>query len=56
MSPTAIGYIMFGSTVIAVIALFAVGVLPFWLAAVILLFDGFLTYFVVSKIEAAGNR
>ena len=52
LSPTAIGVISFGTTVVVVLALFAVGILPLWLAAVILLVDGFFSYFLITRLEA----
>jgi hypothetical protein len=52
LSPTAIGYISFGTTIVVVIALFVAGILPLWLAAVILVADGAFTYLLVTKLEA----
>jgi hypothetical protein len=53
LTPSAIGYISFGTTIVVVLALFAVGVLPLWLAAVILVADGAFTYLLITKLEAA---
>jgi len=55
LSATTLGLLIFVPTIVVVIVLFALDVVPLWLAAVILLADGFLTYFVTSKMEAA-NR
>ena len=52
LSPTAIGVLSFGTTVVIVIALFAAGIVPLWLAAVILLVDGFFSYYLITKLEA----
>jgi hypothetical protein len=52
MTPTSIGLISFGTTVVIVIALFAAGMLPLWLAAAILLLDGFFSYMLISRLEA----
>jgi hypothetical protein len=54
LSPTTIGLISFGTTVVIVIALFAAGMLPLWLAAVILLLDGFFTYWLTARLGRAG--
>jgi hypothetical protein len=54
LSPTRIGLISFGTTFAIVIALFAAGMLPLWLAAVILLLDGFFTYWLTARLERAG--
>jgi hypothetical protein len=51
MSPTQIGLISFASTIVIVIVLFAVGVLPLWLAAVILVADGAFTYGLINTLE-----
>jgi hypothetical protein len=51
LSPSAIGYISFGTTVAIVIALFAMGVVPLWLAAVILVADGACTYWLINSLE-----
>ena len=56
LSPTAIGVISFGTTVVVVIALFAAGILPLWLAAVILLVDGFFSYYLITRLEAGSSR
>ena len=52
LSPTTIGYISFGTTIVIVLALFAAGVLPLWLAAVLLVADGAFTYLLVTKLES----
>jgi hypothetical protein len=54
LSPTAIGYISFGTTIVIVLGLFAMGVIPLWLAAVILVADGAFTYLLITKLEAGG--
>ena len=54
MNPTMLGLMMFATTVVAVIALFAVGIVPLWLAAVILVFDGVFTYWVTMKMANSG--
>ena len=54
LSPTSIGLISFGTTVVVVIALFAAGILPLWLAAVILLLDGFFTYWLTARLGRDG--
>ena len=54
LSPTSIGLISFGTTVVVVIALFAAGILPLWLAAVILLLDGFFTYWLTARLGRVG--
>jgi hypothetical protein len=54
LTPTSIGLISFGTTVAIVIALFAAGILPLWLAAVILLLDGFFTYWLTARLGRAG--
>ena len=51
MSPTQIGLISFGATIVVVLVLFAVGVLPLWLAAVILVADGAFTYGLINTLE-----
>ena len=55
MSPTQIGVISFGGTIVVVIILFAAGVLPLWLAAVILVADGAFTYGLINSLERS-NR
>jgi hypothetical protein len=54
LSPTTIGVISFATTFAIVIALFAAGMLPLWLAAVILLLDGFFTYWLTARLGRAG--
>jgi hypothetical protein len=51
MSPTQIGLVSFASTIVIVIALFAMGVVPLWLAAVILVADGAFTYGLINTLE-----
>jgi hypothetical protein len=53
LSPSAIGYISFGTTIVVVIGLFVAGLLPLWLAAVILVADGAFTYLLITKLENA---
>jgi hypothetical protein len=40
----------FAMTAVVLVVLFAVGILPLWLAAAVLLFDDFISYLIVSKI------
>jgi hypothetical protein len=51
MEPTRMGLLMFASTIVVVVALFVVGIVPLWLAAVILVADGALTFFFVTSLE-----
>jgi hypothetical protein len=52
LTPSAIGYISFGTTIVIVLALFAMGMIPLWLAAVILVADGAFTYLLVTRLES----
>ena len=46
-----IGLFSLGTTIVVVIALFAAGLLPLWLAAVILVADGAFTYGLIHSLE-----
>jgi hypothetical protein len=51
MSPMQIGLISFATTIVIVISLFAMGMIPLWLAAVILVADGAFTYGLINTLE-----
>ena len=51
MSPTQIGLISFATTIVIVVSLFAMGLVPLWLAAVILVADGVFTYWLINTLE-----
>jgi len=50
-----IGAALFASTLVAILVLYAVGILPLWLAAVILVADGAMTLLYVVALKRAGN-
>ena len=46
-----IGVVSFATTIAIVLGLFVAGVVPLWLAAVILLADGLFTYMLITTLE-----